>query len=154
VEDTTVEELDDILATNIRGPFLMSKYAIPLLKKSHGMIINISSGLAEAADPNSAAYCITKAGVNMLTKAMALQYASTGVRVNAILPGPVDTPLLHKAFSSELELEEYAVLNPMRRIGVPEDIANVALFLTQARNVNGGLYAVDGGESIASKFAE
>ena len=92
----------------------------------------------------------------MLTKTLAQRYAETGIRVNAVLPGPIDTPLLRRAFSSEKDLREYSELNPMKRIGRPEDVANVVLFLAseKAHYVNGGLYSVDGGESTSSIYSK
>ena len=156
VEETSNEQLDKIVDINLKGTYLMSKHAIPLIRKTKGNIINISSGLGIIPEPESPAYCSTKAAIIMLTKCMAQEYASGGVRVNAILPGPIDTPLLRKAFSSKKELEEYTKLNPMKRIGKPEDVANVAVFLAsgEASYVTGGLYSVDGGESTSSVYSK
>ena len=153
VEKTKPEELERLIDTNWKGVYLMCRYALPLLK-SKGSIINIASSLGVVPEPESAAYCSTKAAVIMLTKCLALEHASAGLRVNAILPGPIDTPLLRRVFSSEKERVEYAKLNPMGRIGTPEDVANVALFLAsdEAGYVTGGLYTVDGGESVSSPY--
>lgn len=155
VEHTSKQQLDKIIDTNLKGYYLVSKYAIPLLKETDGTIINISSGLGEVPEPASPAYCASKAGINMLTKCMAQQYAEQKVRVNAVLPGPIDTDMLADAFDTENELEEYATLNPMRRIGEPEDVAEVALFLAsdRAHYVTGGMYSVDGGESSSSLYS-
>jgi len=156
VEETSKEQLDKIVDINLKGTYLMSKYAIPLIRKTKGNIINISSGLGVVPEPESPAYCSTKAAIIMLTKCMAQEYASEGLRINAILPGPIDTPLLRNAFSSEKEIEEYAKLNPMKRIGRPEDVASVAVFLAsdEASYVTGGLYSVDGGESTSSVYSK
>lgn len=156
VEETSKEQLDKIVDINLKGTYLMSKYAIPIIRKTKGNIINISSGLGVVPEPESPAYCSTKAAIIMLTKCMAQEYASEGLRINAILPGPIDTPLLRNAFSSEKEIEEYAKLNPMKRIGRPEDVANVAVFLAsdEASYVTGGLYSVDGGESTSSVYSK
>ena len=129
VEETTVEQLNNIFNINFFGSFLMSKHFLHLIRKNKGTIINISSGLGLAPEPTSPAYCSSKAAVIMLTKCMAQQYASQGIRVNAILPGPIDTPLLRNAFLSQKEIDDYAKLNPMKRIGTPKEVANVALFL-------------------------
>ena len=88
----------------------------------------------------------------MLTKCLAQECASKEVRVNAVLPGPVDTPLLRDAFSSEKEIKEYTKLNPMKKIGTPEDVAEIVLFLAsnKVNYVTGGIYSVDGGESTSS----
>jgi len=149
VTNTNKKDLDKLIDTDLKGPYLMCKFAIPLLAKTKGNIINIASGLGIHAEPESPAYCASKAGLIMLTKCLALRYAKN-IRVNAILPGPIDTPLLRECFSSQKDLEEYAKLNPMGRIGLPIDVANIALFLAsnEANYVTGGLYSVDGGESI------
>ena len=152
VENTKKEDLDKIIDVNLKGTYLMCKHVLPLLKKSKGNIINISSSIGIVPEPESPAYCSTKAAIIMLTKCMAQEYAKLGLRVNAIMPGPIDTPLLRSIFSSEKELKEYANTNPMKRIGKPEEVANVALFLAsdEASYVTGGLYSVDGGESTSS----
>lgn len=110
VEKTTREQLDKLVDINLKGTYLMCKHAIPLIRKSKGNIINISSGLGIVPEPESPAYCSTKAALIMLTKCMAQKYASDGVRINAVLPGPIDTPLLRNAFPSQKELDEYAKL--------------------------------------------
>lgn len=156
VEKTAKEQLDKIVDVNFKGTYLMCKYALALIKKSKGNIINISSGLGVVPEPESPAYCSTKAAIIMFTKCMAQEYAIQGIRVNAILPGPIDTPLLRNALSSQKELNEYTKLNPMRRIGKPEEVANVAVFLAsdEASYVTGGLYSVDGGESTSSLYSK
>ncbi|MBI4020430.1 MAG: SDR family oxidoreductase [Candidatus Aenigmarchaeota archaeon] len=156
IEKTAKEQLDKIVDVNLKGTYLMCKHAIPLIVKSKGNIVNISSGLGIVPEPESPAYCSTKAAIIMLTKCMAQEYASKGVRVNAVLPGPIDTPLLRGAFHPQKELDEYAKLNPMKRIGKPEEVANVAVFLAsdEASYVTGGLYSVDGGESASSLYSK
>ncbi len=156
VEETSKEQLDKIVDINLKGTYLMAKHAVPLIKKTKGNIINISSGIGVAPEPESPAYCSTKAAIIMLTKCMAQEYASEGVRVNVILPGPIDTSLLRNVFSSEKEIEEYKKLNPMKRIGKPEDVANIAVFLAsdEANYITGGLYSVNGGESTSSIYSK
>jgi len=121
IEETNKEQLDKMVDTNIKGTYLMCKYAFPLIIKNKGSVIYISSGLGVIPEPKSAAYCSTKAAIIMLTKCMAQEYASKGIRINAILPGPIDTPLLRNAFSSQKELDEYTKLNPMKRVKYIED---------------------------------
>lgn len=152
VEETSFELLDEIIDTNLKGPFLLCKLCLPKMKKG-STIINIASGLALAPEPVSSAYCSSKAGLLMLTKCMALYYARKGIRVNAVLPGPIDTPMLRDALSSE-DLVLYQNLNPMNKIGKPEDVAKVVLYLASddANFVNGASYSVDGGESISSIY--
>jgi len=101
IEETSKEQLDKIIDVNFKGTYLISKYALPLIKKNKGNIINISSVVGIIPDPTSPAYCSTKAALIMLTKCMAREYGIKGVRVNAILPGPIDTPLLRRVLSSE-----------------------------------------------------
>ena|SRR3989344_2800639 len=155
-EEMSKEQLDNVVDTNLKGTFLMSKHALPSIKKNKGNIINIASALGVVPELHSPAYCSTKAAVIMLTKCMAQEYAGIGVRVNAILPGPIDTPLMRKAFSSKKEVDELAKIIPMKRIGKPEDVANVAVFLAsdEASYVTGGMYSVDGGESTTSTYSK
>ena len=147
--------LDTVVDVNLKGSYLVTKYLLPHLTTSRGCIINIASGVGMAADPQAAAYCATKAGIIMLTRCLALDFKTHGVRVNAILPGPIDTPMLRDVLSSDQDLAVYTQLNPMRRIGQPADVAALALFLASdaARYINGGIYAVDGGESITSAYS-
>lgn len=155
VENTQGEELDLVVDTNLKGPYIVTKHALPLLKITKGTIINVSSALGIQAEPESPAYCATKAALIMLTKCLALQYPAYGIRVNAVLPGPIDTKMLRDAFPNEKSLQDYTSLNPMRKIGTTRDVANVILFLASddARYVNGACYPVDGGEAAASAFA-
>lgn len=156
VEDTTKEQLDKMLDINIKGTYMMSKHSLFLIKKSKGNIINIASALGTVPEPESPAYCLSKAAVIMLTKCMAQSYASNGIRVNAILPGPIDTPLLRASFSSKEDMAASAKKNPMKRIGKPEEVASVAVFLAsdEASYVTGGTYEVDGGESSSSVYSK
>jgi len=156
IEETSKEQLDKIIDVNFKGAYLISKYALPLIREDKGNIINISSAIGIVPEPGSPAYCSTKAAIIMLTKCMAQEYAAEGVRVNAILPGPIDTPLLRRVLSSDEAIHRYAELNPMRRIGKPQDVANVAAFLAsdEANYVTGGIYSVDGGESSSSRYSK
>ena len=149
VEETATQQLDDVFAVNFRAAYLLSRHALPLLRKSKGTIINIASELAIVPEAESAAYCSSKAALLMLTRCLAKAYAGM-VRVNAILPGPVDTPMLRNAFASREELEDYLQQNPMKRAAKPEEVAKLALFLASddAAYITGGQYAIDGGESL------
>lgn len=156
IEETEESELYKILAVNLKAPYILCKHALPLLKKSQGSIINVASCLGVVPEPEASAYCMTKAGLIMLTKCLSQTYASDNVRVNAILPGPIDTPLLRNYFSSQEEFESYQSSKPMKRVGKPEEVAQVALFLasSDAGFVNGGMYSVDGGESASSIYSK
>lgn len=154
IEETTLEEWNRIFAINVTGMFLTSKYALPMLRKSTGAsIINFGSYDGYIADPGLAAYCATKGAVHALTKAMACDHGPEGIRVNAICPGYVDTPMLQSFFgeSGDIETLKQAVrdVHPMRTYGQPEDIANLVNWLAsdEARYASGQLWVIDGGLS-------
>jgi meso-butanediol dehydrogenase/(S,S)-butanediol dehydrogenase/diacetyl reductase len=154
IEDTTLEEWNRIFAINVSGMFLTSKYALPLLRKSgDASIINFGSYDGYIADPGLAAYCATKGAVHALTRAMACDHGPEGIRVNAICPGYVDTPMLQSFFgeTGDIESLKQAVrdVHPTRRYGTPEDIANLVNWLAsdEARYASGQLWVIDGGLS-------
>ena len=154
IEDTTLEEWNRIFAINVTGMFLTSKYALPLIRKSPAAsIINFGSYDGYIADPGLAAYCATKGAVHALTRAMACDHGPEGIRVNAICPGYVDTPMLQSFFgeSGDIESLKQAVrdVHPTRTYGTPEDIANLVNWLAsdEARYAAGQLWVLDGGLS-------
>jgi NAD(P)-dependent dehydrogenase (short-subunit alcohol dehydrogenase family) len=152
VLDCTEEEWDLTLDTNLKGTYLMSKFALPaMIAQGSGVIINNASGWGLVGGDAAAAYCASKGGVVLLTKAMAIDHARQGIRVNCICPGDVDTPMLPEdARRRGMEWEEYlasAANRPMGRIGKPEEIAKAVLFLASDDSsfVTGAVLAVDGG---------
>ena len=154
IENTTLEQWNRIFAINVTGTFLTSKYALPLLRKSDGAsVINFGSYDGYIADPGLAAYCATKGAVHALTRAMACDHGPEGIRVNAICPGYVNTPMLQSFFgdSGDIESLKQAVrdVHPMRTYGEPEDIANLVNWLAsdEARYASGQLWIIDGGLS-------
>ncbi|MCP5084933.1 MAG: SDR family oxidoreductase [Alphaproteobacteria bacterium] len=154
IEETSLEDWNRIFAINVTGMFLTSKYALPLLRKSAGAsVINFGSYDGYIADPQLAAYCATKGAVHALTKAMACDHGPEGIRVNAICPGYVDTPMLQSFFqdAGDIESLKQAVrdVHPMRTYGTPEDIANLVNWLAsdEARYASGQLWVIDGGLS-------
>ena len=154
IEDTTLEEWNRIFAINVTGMFLTSKYALPLVRKSAAAsIINFGSYDGYIADPGLAAYCATKGAVHALTRAMACDHGPEGIRVNAICPGYVDTPMLQSFFgeSGDIESLKQAVrdVHPTRTYGTAEDIANLVNWLAsdEARYASGQLWVLDGGLS-------
>ena len=154
IEDTSLEQWNKMFAVNVTGTFLTSKYALPLLRKSEGAsIINFGSYDGFIADPQLAAYCASKGAVHALTKAMACDHGPEGIRVNAVCPGYVDTPMLQSFFGSSGDIEslQQAVrdVHPMRNYGQPEDIANLVNWLAgdEARYASGQLWVIDGGLS-------
>ncbi|MEO1504943.1 MAG: SDR family oxidoreductase [Pseudomonadota bacterium] len=160
IETTTLEQWNKIFAVNVTGVFLTSKHALQLLRKSSGAsVINFGSYDGFIADPGLAAYCATKGAVHALTRAMACDHGPEGIRVNAICPGYVDTPMLQSFFEGDgsgggggtIETLQQAVrdVHPMRTYGTPEDIANLVLWLAsdEARYASGQLWVLDGGLS-------
>lgn len=154
IEQTSLEEWNRIFAINVTGMFLTSKYALPLLRNSDGAsVINFGSYDGYIADPGLAAYCATKGAVHALTRAMACDHGPEGIRVNAICPGYVDTPMLQSFFgeSGDIESLKKAVrdVHPMRTYGQPQDIANLVNWLAsdEARYASGQLWVIDGGLS-------
>ncbi|MDH3659837.1 MAG: SDR family oxidoreductase [Alphaproteobacteria bacterium] len=154
IEDTSLEEWNRIFAINVTGTFLTCKHALPLLRKSAGgSIVNFGSYDGFIADPGLAAYCATKGAVHALTRAMACDHGPEGIRVNAICPGYIDTPMLQSFFrdSGDIESLQQAVrdVHPTKTYGTPEDIANLVLWLAsdEARYASGQLWVLDGGLS-------
>ncbi len=154
IENTTLEQWNRIFAINVTGTFLTSKHALPLLRKSEGgSVINFGSYDGYIADPGLAAYCATKGAVHALTRAMACDHGPEGIRVNAICPGYVNTPMLQSFFgeSGDIESLKQAVrdVHPMRTYGEPQDIANLVNWLAsdEARYASGQLWIIDGGLS-------
>jgi NAD(P)-dependent dehydrogenase (short-subunit alcohol dehydrogenase family) len=152
VLDCTEEEWDLTLDTNLKGTYLMSKFALPaMIAQGSGVIINNASGWGLVGGDAAAAYCASKGGVVLLTKAMAIDHARQGIRVNCICPGDVDTPMLPEdAQRRGMKWEEYlasAANRPMGRVGEPEEIAKAVLFLASDDSsfVTGAVLAVDGG---------
>lgn len=156
LEDTTNDEIDKMVDVNIKGTYLMTRDAFPQIKKSKGCIVIIASCLGLVPELTSPLYCTTKAGLVMFTKCLAQQYADCGIRVNCVLPGPIDTPLLQKSFLDEGAAERCANRIPLRRIGRPEDIANMVAFLIsdEASYITGGAFPVDGGVSSSSMYSK
>ncbi len=146
---------DRQIAVNLRGAFLMSRYSIPAMRDRGGSIIHISSVHAFVSWASCAAYDTTKAGLLGLTRAMAIDHGPEGIRVNAICPGYIDTPLMEKWLESvpDRTQTERQVLSvhPVGRIGTPRDVAQAALFLASdaASFISGTSLVVDGAMTAA-----
>ena len=155
--ETSVDEWDAVMASNLRSVFLGSKLAYPLFKAGRaGAIVNVSSVHAVATSANIAAYAASKGGLLALTRAMAIEFAPDNIRVNSILPGAVDTPMLHAGLSrghvgeGDLyqRLENLANKTVIGRVGTPSEIAHAIYFLadeTQSSFMTGQALIVDGG---------
>jgi NAD(P)-dependent dehydrogenase (short-subunit alcohol dehydrogenase family) len=150
--DCTEEEWDLQMDINLKGTFLMSKAVLPhMIERSRGVIINNSSGWGIAGGDSAVAYCASKGGVVLLTKAMAIDHGRQGIRVNCICPGDVDTPMLPEdARMRGLKWEDYlagCANRPLGRIGTTDEIAKAALFLASDDSsfMTGAALVVDGG---------
>ena len=156
LEDTTDEDIDYMVDINIKGTFKVTRNVIDKLKKQKGCIINVASCLGLVPELTSPLYCTTKAGIVMFTKCLAQEYADLGVRVNCVLPGPILTELLEKSFANEEQKKKCGSRIPMKRIGMPNEVANVVCFLAsdEASFVTGGIYTVDGGVSTSSIYSK
>ena len=140
------------MAINLDVPFYLSRAALPSLLRSEGSIINIASDWGLGGGERAAAYCASKGGIVLLTKAMAKDHAGDGLRVNAICPGDVDTPMLaaeadEQGMDLDEFLEEAAEQSPNGRVGTPEEVAALALFLSSdiASHITGTAIPIDGG---------
>ncbi|MBK5001938.1 SDR family oxidoreductase [Pseudomonas sp. S31] len=152
IEHTSLEVWNKVFAVNVTGTFLVSKHALPLLRESTGAsVINFGSYDGFIADPGLAAYCASKGAVHALTRAMACDHGPEGIRVNAVCPGYIDTPMLRSFFQGHGDIAslESAVrdVHPTRRYGTPEDVANLVYWLAsdEARYASGQLWILDGG---------
>jgi NAD(P)-dependent dehydrogenase (short-subunit alcohol dehydrogenase family) len=137
---------------NLKGTYLMSKLALPaMIAQGSGVIINNGSGWGITGGNEAAAYCASKGGVVLLTKAMAIDHGRQGIRVNCLCPGDVETPMLRaEAQLRKMRWSDYLIGasdRPLGRIGTPEEIARAALFLASddASFMTGAILAVDGG---------
>ncbi len=154
--ETSAEEWDEVMATNLRSVFLGVKLSHPLLKVHGGAVVNVSSVHAIQTSANIAAYAASKGGMLALTRAMAIEFASDNIRVNAVLPGAVDTPMLRAGLGRghvghgdmQERLDNLARKTVNGRIGTPAEIAQAIYFLAdnaQSSFMTGQALVVDGG---------
>ncbi len=152
--ETSVAEWDEVMASNLRSVYLTAKHGFDLLRAARGSIVNVSSVHALASSASIAAYAASKGGLLALTRAMAIEFGREGVRVNAVLPGAVDTPMLRDGLSRldggslEHKLQALGARSPVGRVGRPEEIAQAILFLADGERssfVTGQALTVDGG---------
>jgi NAD(P)-dependent dehydrogenase (short-subunit alcohol dehydrogenase family) len=145
-------EWNEVLDVNLTGQFRFTKAAMPYLQKTSGSIINISSdaGLKAYQGFNADAYSAAKAGLIILTKCWALEYAKDRIRVNCICPGVVDTDMTKPFLKTEKDMEFMNNEHPIGRIGKPEDVAKAVLYFAsdEASWTTGAILTVDGGESV------
>jgi NAD(P)-dependent dehydrogenase (short-subunit alcohol dehydrogenase family) len=151
IVDLSEEVLDRVLDVNLKGVFLCMKHEIPLmLKNGGGAIVNTSSGAGVLAIRNQSAYCASKFGVTVASKVAALEFADQGIRVNALCPGIIDTPMIAR-FTGDTEAGRARVIaqEPVGRMGRPEEIAAMVLYLCSDASafVTGHALVVDGGQT-------
>ena len=154
VTETTEADWDFLFGVNLKGMFFGCKHAIPhMVRQGYGVIINTASELAIVGQPLYTAYCATKGGVLALTRALSVEWAAKGIRVNAVCPGPIKTPMLQAEFNlaaSPLVEETITIQSiPCGRLGTSDEIARVALFLASddAAFVHGAAIVADGGRT-------
>ena len=156
--DGRITDIDEavwekVIAINLRSVFLFSKYALPLLMKHGGAIINTASSAGVIGIPDCDAYTATKGAIVQLTKSMAAEYGRYNVRVNCIAPAAIMTPMMRQSNPENSTFDEERFLKlrtPLRRYGTPEEIAQVACFLASdaASYLNGAIIVADGGITI------
>jgi NAD(P)-dependent dehydrogenase (short-subunit alcohol dehydrogenase family) len=146
--ETPLEEWNRIIAVNLTGVFLGCRYAIPeMLKTGGGSIVNNASVAGLVGFAGIPAYCASKGGIVQLTRTAALEYATQGIRVNCLCPGVIDTPMVRRAAPDEAALAAFTQMEPVGRLGQPEEVAALALFLAsdEASFMTGTVIPVDGG---------
>jgi NAD(P)-dependent dehydrogenase (short-subunit alcohol dehydrogenase family) len=152
IVDTPEEAWDAILDINLKGQAMGCKHAIPkMLARGGGAIINNASIMAIAGVTGADAYTAAKGGVVALTRALAVDWGARGIRVNCICPGTIETPMVGALVTDPAERVRLGEATPMKRIGVSDEIAHVAVFLAsdQASYINGVILPVDGGWAAA-----
>jgi len=151
VDVVPIETWDTIISTNLRGVFLTCRALLPLMRARGGSIIHIASASALVGSPRMAAYTASKGAMVSLAREMAVDYAAAGIRVNAICPGSIDTPMLRAGFAARddpAEAERACLArHPLGRLGTPEDVAYGALYLASDESgfVTGSTLVIDGG---------
>ncbi len=148
--DTSDRDWSRILAVNLTGPFICTKAAVPLMREHGGAIVNITSISAVRASTLRSAYGTSKAGLAHLTKQLAVELASLGIRVNAVAPGPVETAMAKQVHTPEIRADYHDAI-PLNRYGLEEELAEAIFFLCsdRASYITGQVLAVDGGFDAA-----
>ena len=153
LETTTLDEWDKMLNINLRSVFYLMQRCLPHLESTKGNIVNVSSVTGTRAFPGVLAYCVSKAGIDQLTRCAALELAPRGIRVNAVNPGVVETNLHKRGGMNPEDYEKFlanaANTHPIGRAGQPEEVGELIYFLASenARWITGATYAIDGGRA-------
>lgn len=155
--DTSEKDFEKVMCVNLKAPFALTKALFPVLKKNRGAVINVSSVHAQATSADIGVYAASKAALASLTRTMAIEFGPYGVRVNALLPGAIDTDMLRSGLTRnqfaavdeiDKKIERIARRHPLGRVGRPEDVAAAALFLAdpeQSSFITGHCLSIDGG---------
>ena len=153
-EETSDDMWAETMATNVTAVFQLSRAALPHLKRTRGTIVNVASDWGLRAGERAAAYCASKGAVVLMTRAMALDHARDGVRINAVCPGDTDTPMIateiaQRGLDEARARAEHDAAVPLGRIGRPEEIAKLVRFLAsdEASYMTGAAVPIDGGSS-------
>jgi len=153
-ERTTDEAWNQTIAINLTAAFLLSRAALPQLRRSKGAIVNIASDWGLVGGRNAVAYCASKGGLVLMSKAMALDHAAEGVRINAVCPGDVETPMLYRSGAThgldrKNALREANEASRTGRVTTPEEVAALVAFLAsdEARQITGAAIPIDGGNT-------
>ena len=156
VTDNQDSEFDQTIDVNVKAPFRLCRAAIPLMAKlGGGAIVNIASCWGVRPGPNHALYCMSKAALASLTQCMGMDHASDNIRINAVCPNEVDTPMLRtgfklRGFDPDSAIAELGKTVPLGKVATPDDIADIVLFLASdaARYICGALIEANGGKPV------
>jgi glucose 1-dehydrogenase len=151
-EDVTEADFDAVLNVNLKGVFFATQAFVRACRRGgrRGKVVNISSVHEELAFPNFAAYCASKGGMRMLTRTLAVELGPIGITINSIAPGAIETPINAKLLNDPVRLQALTRQIPLGRLGKPEDVAGLAVFLASSDSdyVTGSTYFIDGGLTV------
>jgi len=152
ISDFTVDDFAEVFNTNVRGPLLLIQALLLALEKRQGSITTVTSIATDKGIPTAFLYAASKGGVNAFTRNLAVELAPKRIRINAVAPGPIDTPIFTKVGLKPEEVEDFKKTlesrTPMERFGKPEEVAQVIVAQLESTYVTGAVWVVDGGVSV------